>query len=168
MKLRIHNHISKKVTPQKSEIAVWPAGKIIKEPEKAAAPEGVTWATTSASYFGQTKLWLAGHYQPWSKLGKKNNNQVWPKTLWPNVFIRPVLGFLNCGTRATSCMQVTYKWYFAMQHVVPGIHSPRNLIISYCHYLTLAFTKVTCQLACGRTDHSWMRSTCRCCAPKET
>lgn len=76
MKLRIHNHISKKATPQKWEIAAWPAGKIIKEPEKAAAPEGITWATTSASCFGQTKLLLAGHYQPWSKLGKKKNSGV--------------------------------------------------------------------------------------------
>lgn len=41
MKIGVHNHISKKVTPQKWEIAEWSTGKIIKEPEKAAAPESM-------------------------------------------------------------------------------------------------------------------------------
>jgi len=38
MKVGIHNHISKKVTPRRWEIAARPTGKIIQEPEKAAAP----------------------------------------------------------------------------------------------------------------------------------
>lgn len=127
--------------PLKVEIAAWPTGKIIKDPQKAVSPESMTQATTFSSTSGKQSYDLLDTISVGPSLGK-NAKLVQPKTLWKY--------FHN------TCIGIPKLWYMCHQ-----LHASHLEGILYCAVLGIKPPQKSCNFLLALLDlHKGYRPAC--------